>query len=471
MNRDCRSNSARLMLATGALILSVMGSAAQAESVKPVDDLAQADARLASIGYRLAEASANRCERPEMMTGLSFHDIAGYDADARALVLKAHGLTQGFGIQAALPEGAGARSGLRRGDEIVAVNGTDMQSFGTALITRRASYRRVEAFLALLDTALRAGPATVTIRRDGQTQDLTLTGDAGCGGQFTVQPGRAFNAWSDGHYVAVTTRMMASIPDDDELAFVVAHEMAHNILRHSEILAGKSGFFAELGIGSAKVKATEIAADQLAVRLIASAGFDRAAPERFLRHSASFRFGDLAISHPGLNTRIRLVDAELASLAPQTVPVPGNAPALAPGWVRIGQAVLTRWALDTLPASLAGFVAPNGATPAVLPGIVVKASFAAGPGERAATSQGADPWRISLASLNLGVRSEVATTRCEPAAPALLVALDAGAFRTGEGALSLSAPAWATAIPIAVDLAAISRGNAAASVGQALAHS
>jgi hypothetical protein len=124
----------------------------------------------------------------------------------------------------------------------------------------------------------------------------------------------SLNAWSDGKYVAVSSRLMSEVADDSELAFVIAHEMAHNILQHRKRLAGQSALFAELGIGSGKVKATEIEADSYAIKLMAKAGYDLRGAPRFLTSSSKDRWMDLPITHPGIKRRIQIVDAAIEEL-------------------------------------------------------------------------------------------------------------------------------------------------------------
>ena len=221
--------------------------------------------RLETIGYRLSLANAALCPQPEMLTGLMLHNIGGYNRTDRAEISARYDLTYGFGVLHVVPGSAAALAGLSRGDEIVSLNGNTLAAFGQDLIGKQGSYDRTDRFETALAAALRAGPAMLEIRR-GRTQiSLPLHVEQGCGGRFAVMRNSALDAWSDGRYVAVTDRMMDFVSDDAELAFVVAHEMAHNILHHADQTKGINRLFAEFGFGARKLKAAEIEADSLAV--------------------------------------------------------------------------------------------------------------------------------------------------------------------------------------------------------------
>lgn len=305
---------------------ALAGPATSAKLVagSPMND----DLRLAIIGNRLARANAGRCSTPEMLSGMMLHDEASYALTVRAASLRHYHITYGFGVLDVVPDGAAMRAGLHKGDEIVGVNGKDLADFARHLTTARATYDRTERFTGYLQQAMQNGLVAVTVRRAGQDITLTLTGDLGCGGEVVVMPDNTLNAWSDGHYVAVTSKMMRFAGDDHELAFVVAHEMAHNILSHNQHLQGHSLLLAELGIGSGKVRKFEMAADAMGVELIAAAGFDLSAPERLLRRTGKlmpFPF-NVSLTHPGAGRRIEVVRDAITRMAEGSAAVPAPRP-------------------------------------------------------------------------------------------------------------------------------------------------
>jgi hypothetical protein len=251
-----------------------------------------------------------------------------------------------------VPGSAADRAGLRTGDVLVRLAGSDLSRFGDELSARRGSYRRVEAFLAQLRGTLSAGSADITFRRDGEERVATISADHGCGGEVVVMPEHDLNAWSDGHYVAVTTRMMEFANTDDELAFVVAHEMAHNILGHSDEVTNT---MFPAGHRQSE-KDQEFAADALGVAIMASAGYNVQAANQFLARTRRTRWMDLAISHPGIGRRMRGVTEAIAALeqprAGSEMAVLAGAPATSPA-LHIPAAEIRTFALTvpSLPGS------------------------------------------------------------------------------------------------------------------------
>jgi predicted Zn-dependent protease len=89
-----------------------------------------------------------------------------------------------------------------------------------------------------------------------------------CKSDFWVDVRTKRDAGADGERVRVTTGLIDYLLNDDELAVVVSHEMAHNVLGHRDrIEAAKSS-------KTRVVKATEAEADRLSVWLMVNAGYD-----------------------------------------------------------------------------------------------------------------------------------------------------------------------------------------------------
>lgn len=309
-----------VLLAQGSPAAAQIAGAPSAAALAPPGEYEDPEVRLQRVGYALARANADRCAAPDMLTGLLLHDRVSYAPADRERAGDTYDLTYGFGVLGLVPGSAASRAGMHEGDEIVALNGIDLAGFAADVGAKGADYGRLERFSALLDDELRKGPVQLQIRRGAARLVLPLAAERGCGGRFAMLQRSSLNAWADGRYVAVTAPMMDFAPDDQELAFVVAHEMAHNILDHARRLKGVVPILAGFGIGAGRIKRSEIEADNLAVSLLARAGMDLSAPERLLRRIGKARWMNLPITHPGTARRIRIVNEAIALVDSGTLP-------------------------------------------------------------------------------------------------------------------------------------------------------
>lgn len=296
-----------MWLLAGSLLAMTANAELHAVPAQPPPALAAQEARVAAIGLRLATANARACAAPQPLTGMVLHDIASYAPAERQRAAQAFGLSSGFGVRLVVPGSPADIAGIRAGDDIIALEQQDLSSFAADLIGSTGSAARSESFAAKLAAALASGPAALTLRRGQQQFTLSLRGVSGCGGKFSVTPDRNLAAWSDGDYVAITSSMITLASDDGELAFVLAHEMAHNMLRHAQLARRQSSLLANLGIGAGKIRASERAADALGVQIIMQAGFHPAAAETVLHKLDRARRIGGSFTHPGLADRIATI--------------------------------------------------------------------------------------------------------------------------------------------------------------------
>ena len=292
----------------GTMVLAAVGFAFAAPvsaADLSVRTLAAQEARLATIAYRMATANADVCRRPDMMTGMILHDLTQYQPAKRGEVSRAFSLQSGFGILQLVPGGAAERAGLRIDDEIIAVGGATVEHPGMVW-TSAKSFHRMQGFTDLLQARLMGGSTELLIRRNGSVQQVGLVAERGCGGQLTLANSSGLNAWADGRYIILTTGMNAFARSDDEIAFVIAHEMAHNILGHFDRRGTRMSIFGRSS------RDLELDADGFAVRFMSVSGYRPAAGITFLQHSRRRLWWAFSLDHPGFGSRIRTVAAEIA---------------------------------------------------------------------------------------------------------------------------------------------------------------
>lgn len=286
-------------------------AAAPADDEAALKDLLALDLRVATIGARLA--TGGLCDARLSNPGIVVQDIDQYAAALRPAARRALQLGDAPTIVAVLPGSAAEAAGLAAGDEILAVNG--IPSPGTR---KGRSFARVAATEALIEAGLARGGVRLRVRRNGTARELAVPSVTGCASRFQLQPGTKLNASADGVYVQVSGALVEFTRRDDELALILAHELAHNILGHKAVLdaAGVSrGLFAGMGRNGARIRQTEAEADRLALYLMARAGYDITIAPAFWE-----RFGRKADpilsdgTHAGWRARAAAAEREIARI-------------------------------------------------------------------------------------------------------------------------------------------------------------
>ena len=271
------------------------------------------DARVARVAYHLAIAGRARCPVRAPVLGLVIQHLSQFELGDRPGVVAAAGLDRGPGVIAVVGAAPGGRSGVRAGDVLLAIDGvaipadTDL----TRPFSPARAHARADAVSDLLDVAASHAFA-LSVWRDGAVLSRRVVPERGCPSRVELARSAQHNAFADGRHVFLTTGVLALVRDDDELAFVIAHEMAHNILGHAAVMRGGQvahGLGRHLGKSGALIRASEREADRLAGELMLDAGYDPVAGAQLLQ-----RFGtDLGIAlfaaHDAAGTRIDAIRA------------------------------------------------------------------------------------------------------------------------------------------------------------------
>jgi beta-barrel assembly-enhancing protease len=298
-----------------ALMLSPPTVMAQTE-MGPFLALQQLDQRLLSIGYRLATASAALCEDRVPLPGFTLHDLSQYAARDRSDAQEAFGFDGAPLVLALSPDSPAARAGVRVGDALMRIDDVSISAIPPG---KAGEYGRTARLLTVLDEASGDGVISLVLRRDGREIEARVDVVSGCRSRFQVKVSDTINARADGAYVEVTSGAMQFAESDAELAGVIAHEMAHNILRHREMLDAQGvrrGLLGQLGASARKIRRTEEEADRLSVYLMEAAGFS---PEAIVslweRHARSHGGAVLQTTHAGWRARVAVVQGEITQLA------------------------------------------------------------------------------------------------------------------------------------------------------------
>lgn len=239
------------------------------DAVTALSALRTQDRRSLSIGWRLAEAAADLCRGARPGLGWSLHDLDQYRPGLRPAAATAFGLGAGeLGVLAIAPDGPAAQAGVREGDVILAFGPVRFDQ--RHAITSEADHAPLAQATEAIAAATNAAPVTVRLRRGERLLDLTVSPRVHCAWPVQVETSTRLYAASDGVRVAVSSALADFARRDDDLAFIIAHEMAHNLRRPHETGDRRGS------------RAREIEADRGGLILAARAGYDTSGASRFI---------------------------------------------------------------------------------------------------------------------------------------------------------------------------------------------
>lgn len=213
-------------------------------------------ARVSRLARPLLLANLRQCPRQRWDFGFNAHRDRKPGAEPAPATGPAE--PAGFRVIVVIPQSPAARAGLRVGDRLVAVNGNDWASAGFAT-----------AFLMADQASPLARDLTLQVERDGAPVTLAVTGERACAIPVRLVAQAKPNASAGSGMAFINSGLEEALPQDDQLAAVIAHELAHVMLGHSRDKAD-----------STTRAAMERDADALGVRLALRAGFDPSAAAR-----------------------------------------------------------------------------------------------------------------------------------------------------------------------------------------------
>jgi predicted Zn-dependent protease len=268
--------------------------------------------RLHDVGFPLLVSAADWCSVDQEPTyGFLLKD------EETLQIQGGEGAGNGVSVAYVHPRLPAASAGLRLGDQLISVNERTVSGIRAEEVSQWI--RRM--------TVARIQPLQLEVARGGSRQMLNVWAVPAC--QFSVQllESNQINGIADGRRVGVTTGAMRFVRSDDELAWLLAHEIAHNVLSHSQNAQLRVMLNAFLGAtvgASATVPASvprrslEAQADYVGAFIMARAGYDVQAIKQFWRRMESLRSREntpeMDVSHPTTDERLASFEITLKEI-------------------------------------------------------------------------------------------------------------------------------------------------------------
>ena len=247
-----------------------------------LDALISRQERVYRIASPLITRNAVLCRtQARPLLGFTAKNVHSYPSELAAAARKTLGLGERLQVMQVLGGSGAQKAGMTSGDILQSIQDVVMPEGPQA----ENEAARVLAPLLKNLTEIR-----ITVLRRGQPIELQVPLTLACA--FAIDIGNApnVNAYADGKRIMITRGMLEALPVDDDVAVILARELAHNVLQHARQLQQTvtvSGVIDSLlplqpepssYAGSGGIKpATEKMdqeADRLAMFMLARAGYD-----------------------------------------------------------------------------------------------------------------------------------------------------------------------------------------------------
>ncbi len=283
--------------------------------------------RLTAIAHPLLKAAAPLCgEETHLSLGAVFTNKYLFAEEFRDIAVVKLGVGEPLQILQVIGGSAAQRAGLMAGDIIVSLNGQSVPTGEDAL----------KRFADILEESLKEGaPARIRVVRGDDRLSFQATPERICSYAVMLGPGDEVNAYADGQRIVIAGGMLRFARSDNELALVVAHELAHNAMGHIkakmqnymlgsllDILAAAAGVNTQGVFGNMAAQAYsqefEAEADYVGLYIMARAGLETAGAANFWRRMAAIHPGSIgrnhAATHPATAERFLAIEKTVAEI-------------------------------------------------------------------------------------------------------------------------------------------------------------
>ena len=297
--------------------------AAEAEALTKIATLQD---RLYRVAAPLLIQNAELCKtQARNLLGFTAKNRYSYPGEFNEAAHIAFGMGERLQVTGVLAGSGAAHAGLQRGDALVSASGQALPTGANASTLAGAVFGPLVSAQAAI---------ALQVERGGATRQLNVPVTRACG--FGIELGNAdnINSYADGQRIMVTRGMINFAHGDDELAFLLAKGMAHNILGHAAVQRNASTVGSIIDnlmsvkpdtsmlIGSGGIKATpqeiDAAADNLSLYLLTRAGYGTDGAVAFWKRLAATYpatvLNGYVANHPATPFRVAALEKSAAEI-------------------------------------------------------------------------------------------------------------------------------------------------------------
>ncbi|MYM30545.1 M48 family metalloprotease [Duganella sp. CY15W] len=228
-------------------------------------------------------------------------------------------------VASVLSGSGAARGGLRKGDALIAANGKVLPVGANAETLAAGILGPLASSSQSLD---------LTVSRNGATQQLKVPVTRACAFKIDIGNADNVNAYSDGQRVMITRGMVNFAQSDEAIAYVLAKDIAHNVLGHAattkqaytigsiidNLVAARPDVSMLIGTAGVKPMPQDLdaAADYLSLYMVARAGYKvdgaRAFWQRLATQYPASVLNGYTANHPAVAHRLTVVDKTVTEI-------------------------------------------------------------------------------------------------------------------------------------------------------------
>ncbi|SDG00657.1 MULTISPECIES: M48 family metallopeptidase [unclassified Duganella] len=255
-------------------------------------------------------------------TAKNKYSYPGEFGDAAAAVLN---YSDRLEVATVLAGSGAARAGLRKGDILIAADGKLLPVGANA---------ETEAAAVLGPLVSNNKFLNLTVQRGGANQQLRVPVTRACAFKIDIGNADNVNAYSDGQRVMITRGMVNFAQSDEAIAYVLAKDIAHNVLGHAattkqaytvggiidNLVAVRPDLSMLIGTAGVKPMPQELdaAADNLSLYMVARAGYNvqgaRAFWQRLATQYPASVLNGYTANHPAVSYRLSVIDKTVSAI-------------------------------------------------------------------------------------------------------------------------------------------------------------
>ena len=291
--------------------------------------------RVMNIGFKLRQGALGLIELDNRSKQNSKPAIGLYTANKysfkksfREVAEKQFAIGEEIKILSVAPDSPAERSGLKAGDVLIAVNNEKAP-------TGENAPDQLEAFWDRHLEGRSGAPITLTLNRDGVNVVTTIAPEFIVKWPLVLNNAEDVNAHADGHKVVINRGLLRFLESDTELAYVISHEIAHNLMKHPrsviinyvlgtlvDVGLAFSGIFLPNPVGTwaaySKSQKFEIESDYISLFILHRSGYDLDEVTEFWRRLATIRPGIIEdnwlSTHPSSPERLLAMEAVIKEI-------------------------------------------------------------------------------------------------------------------------------------------------------------